>query len=227
MDVPLNFTWTGLLQLAQNRVGWRQRVHSIKHGSAVEITINGDLPQLPPSRSSVHSKTTAALEPRPPPPSPSTLMARKYRQRDAHAIFFRPSDGKNKRKRGRQPQRKRKRNSSKPWTRKQKEEFARRHEALQTEFGTPPTADRPWPYERRVRYTERIQQLHRDIDNDLPDNHKIFGHGTVDSSASQLDTTIPITPPPFKDMCAYLANISTDHENLRNLSLPAFDLSPI
>ena len=226
MDVPQHFTWTGLLQLAQNRMGWRQRVHSIKYGSDVEITINGDLPQLPPHCSNAHNKNADGLDPRPPPPSPSTLMAKRYRQRDAHTAFFRPSDGNNKRKRGRQPQRKRKRTCSKPWTRKQKQEFSRRHEALQAEFVTPPTADRPWPHERRVRYTERIAQLHRDIDNDLPGNHIIFGHCT-DHITPQLDTTIPITPPPFKDMCAYLGNRSADHENLRNLSLPAFDLSPI
>ena len=90
MDVPDNLDWDGLCKLAEDRVGWRSRVWALRDKSTtdtgVTITIN---PFLPGSHSyNTRSKSTPPTPSATPSPSPSKLMARKYRQRDVHAMFF-------------------------------------------------------------------------------------------------------------------------------------------
>ena len=44
MAVPPAMTWTELQALVTNRDGWRQRVHNLRYGPKIEITMNDALP---------------------------------------------------------------------------------------------------------------------------------------------------------------------------------------
>ena len=85
MDVPAKYTWKELRQLASNRDGWRQRVQAITGSSGVEIKLSGKGGKVCNNFLEKFSS-----KPTPKPESSAAKQARRYRERDAHEVFFRP-----------------------------------------------------------------------------------------------------------------------------------------
>ena len=118
-------------------------------------------------------------------------MARKYLRRDVHEAFFRNGAG-GKRKRGRHKSKK--------------------------------------PFEKKIRLTDKQRaaaarahyKLHYGDNSDYnnisfaPWNSPmvVLGHHNNDDDTGHMDLTIPLTPPPLREITQYHENISTDHENL-------------
>ena len=94
MDVPKNYSWEELKQLAGNRDYWRLRVKALREGSGVKVSINGPPPSPRKRKASplttADTKTTTT---RPTAASTAAKAAKRYRTRDAHTAFFRPCTG--------------------------------------------------------------------------------------------------------------------------------------
>ena len=231
MDVPPAMTWTELLALAEDRQGWRKRVHNLRHGPKIEIMMNDSLPgckalprcsdnQLPPVKKSL-------VSPR----------AKKYIIRDAHEAFFRPHE-KGKRKRSlRQPATK-KRKKSVPLTNKQRQAWAREHFELHhgkkdNEIPWAAAAPLPSDLDTTTGSWAATAPFPSDIDmttaNTPPPTpttpltpapqwpQQILGHHNLTNHSP--NTTIPITPTEQSDLHQYWDDLSQDHDNLRNISM--------
>ena len=102
MDVPRNYSWRELMQLAANRDYWRLRVKALREGSEVKITMQGPPPSPRKRKASSHTAPTVEIDTVPPTTtSESVKMAKRYRDRDDHEAFFQPcTKSPRKRRRG-------------------------------------------------------------------------------------------------------------------------------
>ena len=122
MDISPKWSWAELCKRAANRDGWRQMVYAIKYGTGVTVQLNGT------SCSHATSKRKSAHNNLPSSPSARKIVKRKteaekYRDRDAHAAFFRRK-AKSSRRGPRTPAKKTK---PRPLSTKERADFARAH----------------------------------------------------------------------------------------------------
>ena len=97
---------------------------------------------------------------------------------------------KTKKKRNKPKNKKKK--MKKPWTRKEKEEFWRRHAEIQNSFPASPTATNPWPEEMKAEYTRRIWALHTEFNAQV--------QGNVTEGRTKLNTTNTTTTTMTKEI---------------------------
>ena len=216
MDIPPSATWSELQALAADRDGWRRRVHSLRYGPKVPVTIvmNDSLPGCKATLRSSNNKPA----PKSTPKLPTSPTARRYIARDAHEAFFRPAE-KGKRKRSRcQPVTKRRKTKNAPLTNKQRQAWARDHYELHhgaKDHNTPwmaaaaipsdldidmttPTPTTPWaapaalPTDLDLDMTTPSPTTTTPLTPDLAWSPQILGHHK--KSNHFPNTSIPITP---------------------------------
>ena len=86
MDVPANVTWDELIKFAANRHRWRKHVQSITGDPDIEIKFSGKGGKVSSNLLQMFPATTATKVAE----SAAEAQARRYRNRDAHEVFFRP-----------------------------------------------------------------------------------------------------------------------------------------
>ena len=92
MDVPQQYSWDELKQLAANRDYWRlARVKALTEGLEVHVDMRGNSPSRHTRKTSKQSTTAINhTSTAPQTISVAARAAKRYRARDAHAAFFRP-----------------------------------------------------------------------------------------------------------------------------------------
>ena len=193
MDAPPYHSWEELRLSAQNREAWRRRVHHLRHGNGITVTMNNNLPGCKAFRHRHPNMSKTKSTPRAVAPSP---VARKYISRDAHEAFFRPRE-KGKRKRNPIQTNRKKRNKRQPLTDKQRAAFARDH------------------YERNHGPAASSQQIPPIPPTPpmTPWSPTILGH--QNHPTDTLNMTIPITPTKLDDMFDYWEHSNLAQDNLR------------
>ena len=180
MDAPRYHSWEELRSSAQNRDAWRRRVHQLRHGSGVTVTMNDNLPGRKAPRHPSKDKSNSKSHMRRADISTCSPRARKYISRDAHEAFFRPRE-KGKRKRSASQPINKKCTKRKPLTDKQRAAFTREH----YERNHDPTTSQHRP---PTLPTSPMS----------PWSPTILGH--QNHSTDALDTTTPITPTKIEDI---------------------------
>ena len=154
MDVPPSLSWAELCQVAANRDAWRAKVHSLRNGSAVSVTMNNSLPGR---RAARRPATTRQRQAPPTFTNTASPRARKYITRYTHEAFFRPADSQRPK-----PKAKKRKRKPKPWTNKQRQALAReqyelhhgRHNSNESHPPTPvtpiPTSTSPEPWSPKI-----------------------------------------------------------------------------
>ena len=208
MDAPRGITWQKLCDLAQNRIGWRQRVRHLRDGTTASGTKN-DIqiewnPALPGCAAAIPRNTCTPCSSGPETPlTPSKLAARKYRRRVAHERFFRHGiggDGKRKRKRkavcalDQRPE----------LTKKQRAAAAREYYERNFDPRTTKWISKPAPASTANTTITTTPKTHNtSIPWPLsPWSPQILGHHREEGNGD-LNKTIQMTPTKFEDMWAY------------------------
>ena len=212
MDVPIRYSWSELIKLAANRDGWRKRVRALTH-PIVEVTMNPNV-----EGSKIRKRV---LPPAPPKPKKEVTVMSKYRSRDSHEEFFRPTLSNHKyrtRSRAKKPK-------PKVLTDKERRAWAREHyekhhgkpddpttTSPATTTATSPSSDpttTPPPANTTASTKTPISPWTPPL---ILGHHH---HSCVDSAS--INTTI-LPPVQLQAMFQYTCNLNTDHENLQNLS---------
>ena len=193
MDVPARLTWSELKKLAENRDGWRDRVRALTRPPKIEIVINDAVP-------GARTENPKAPQPRPRTRRQRpTTSASKYLKRDAHEAFFRPKE-----------------------RRQHSHRYVTRSKATKAKGLTKPKA---LTNKERAAWARAHYQQHHGTPTACPpvtsspivwSSPKILGHH-LDNQCDDCNMTV-FPPCDFKDMFDYIDNISTDRENLKNLS---------
>ena len=132
-DIPTISTFRQLERLAHDRDLWRAHQPCRRNYSARSKAVpNAHKYSLRSKRSAPLSKKRNDIDNK----KPTTTAATKYRQRDAHEAFFRPSAPGVKKV----PAPKKKRNRPNHWTNKQRQAYAREHWELHHGHKTEPAA---------------------------------------------------------------------------------------
>ena len=92
MDVPCKYSWVELVQLAQNRDSWRQRVRAIRQGPRIAVSLTTTTPNNNHFNNNSSSATNQApktqCSPQLAPGCGAEYSAKRYPQRDDHVLFF-------------------------------------------------------------------------------------------------------------------------------------------
>ena len=230
MDTPVGYSWQELVQLASNRDSWRARVQRLKQPSRVEVTINPDAPGAkakPPQQNKIpqHAETK------------STTTCNNYPDRDAHEMFFRPKSKSTSTRTHKYNTRPKAKSKAKPrpLTDKQRAQWAREHyeqhhgTTATTTTHTTPTKNSSQlqipvsPQTPNLQSPIILGHCNDSINNNINWSPTILGHhrhSHTQHSTNANDTLLP--PIHIMDMFEYLDHISSNHENIKNLSNSSF-----